>query len=72
MTTNPAYFRARLHKISCNPHTRICYADAMTANGAIISGMGFASDGDPTGKYDAMWDLAKVLTRLKVELEATI
>jgi hypothetical protein len=60
---------ARLVRVERATRTRIAYADARVSNGSHVTGLGFATPDDPTGKYDALWDLVQVLGRLDVEVE---
>jgi hypothetical protein len=51
----------------------ITYADAQVSDGTRVSGCGWALDDprDPTGKYDALWSLARELARLGIEVGLT-
>ena len=65
---------ARLTKIEPLPKARLCYAHASVTDPdrpafhQWLMGIGFMDAEDSEGKYDALWDLAKVLTRLNIEV----
>lgn len=60
---------ARLVRIEWSPWNRLCYADALLSDGSYAHGIGFAEEDDPSAKYQAMWDLVRVLNILNVEVE---
>lgn len=62
---------ARLVRIDGPNENNITYADARLSDGGKVSGIGWSLEDpeDPTGKYCALWNLARRLTKLGVEVE---
>ena len=60
---------ATLVHISVNRKARVAYATAILSTGAKLSGIGLVSRDDPTGKYDALWDLALICSKFDIEVK---
>lgn len=63
---------AKLTAVRINRKNRVAYAVARLSNGVEMSGIGLATSprgDDPTGKYDALWDLARLLSKYEIEVE---
>lgn len=64
---------AKLTGVKVNRKNRVAYAVARLSNGAEMSGIGLATSprgDDPTGRYDALWDLAQLLSKYDIEVES--